>query len=455
MAQRWLKRRLTLTEQFSLISLGILLSGMLIIGWWVSSRIESAAINQTANVTALYMDSFVAPLIQDILQTNAIDPTHQQQFDHLLVNSQLSQEIVSIKIWSPSGEILYSKIPGLKGLRFTDDPDLHESLRGNVVSRLSPLNKPENAFERVHWSTLIETYAPVREEGTGRVIAVAEFYQNAAPLVAQIASAQQQSWLVVMMATLAMYGLLYGVVRSANRTIERQKTQLQQSVDRLTALLAENQHLHHRVQTAATRATEINEQFLRRIGRDLHDGPAQDLALALMQIDDLNQARTTQTDTIRHALESALHEIRTLASGLQLPELEALDTAQVGRRAVREFQHKSGVSVEFEVDPKLPALSPPKKVAIYRVIVEALHNANRHAGAKDIHGRLWAENGAVCLEVSDNGPGFDPTTINADGEHLGIAGLEQRVTLLNGTFEIRPNEPTGTRVSVRLPVEGD
>ncbi len=454
MYRRWFSHRLTFSEQFLLICLGILLGGMLIIGWWVASRIEDAVINQTASETALYMDGFVAPLIQDIIQQDEVDPTHQAQFDHLLVNTALSQQIVSIKIWSPDGTILYSKIPGLKGLRFDTDPDLEESLTGHVVSRLSPLDKPENMFERVHWSSLIETYAPVRSPETGQIIAVAEFYQNAQPLIAQITSAQQQSWLVVGIATLAMYGLLYRLVRTANRTINDQQAQLQRSVDRLTTLLAENKTLHHRLRMAAARAAEINEEFLRRIGRDLHDGPAQDLALALLQIDDLYQDKPSQAGTVRHALQSALHEIRTLAAGLQLPELESLDTTQVGRRAVREFQHKSGATVDFDVEQKLPALSLPKKIAIYRVILEALNNAYRHAGAKGVHGRLWTANGDVCVEVADNGPGFDPSSVNLD-EHLGIAGLQQRVTLLNGTFDIRPNDPTGTRVSVRVPVEGD
>jgi signal transduction histidine kinase len=224
-------------------------------------------------------------------------------------------------------------------------------------------------------------------------------------------------------------------------------------VKELGALLDENQDLRRRLQAAAAREAEINEQFLHRIGRDLHDGPAQDLALALLHLDEACRVNPPQLETIRHALQSALNEIRTLAAGLQLPELESLSTTDVVRRAVREFQRKTGAAVELEPDLALPPLSLSKKIAIYRVIAEALYNSYRHAGAKNLRVQLGASPQSIWAEIVDSGPGFDPATLSADGNHLGIAGLQQRVALLAGSFDIKSHKDGGTRIRVDLPLE--
>ncbi len=449
----WLKRRLTLSDQFLLISFVILLGGMLIIGWWVASRIEDAVITQTADVTALYMKSFVAPLLQGLATSNKLGTDEHQQLRNLITNTPLGQEIVSVKVWSTEGTMLFSLEPALIGQNNNADVDLQAALSGETVSHLTTLDSSQPVVSGKVQNELIQTYVPVYATGTTRIIAVVGFYQFSEPLISQIDSAKQQSWLVVGGATMLMYLLLSGLVSQGSRTIDRQQRQLQQSVHDLAALLEENQGLHHRLQIAAARTTELNEQSLRRIGRDLHDGPAQDLALALLRLDDVCQAEPAQVETIRHALHSALYEIRTLAAGLQLPELDPLEPAEVARRAVREFQRKTGDTVEVEIKEPVPPLSLSKKIAVYRVIAESLHNSYLHAGGKDLLVKVEADNKSVCVEISDAGPGFDTGLLTASADHLGIAGLQQRIALLAGTFEVQSSQATGTRVRITLPLK--
>ena len=84
---------------------------------------------------------------------------------------------------------------------------------------------------------------------------------------------------------LVSYLVLHGIVRQASVTIDRQQTALRQQVGELSSLLAQNAALHQRVSAAAARTTTLNERSLRRIGADLHDGPAQMLSLALLRLD--------------------------------------------------------------------------------------------------------------------------------------------------------------------------
>ncbi len=292
-AMNWFPRmaallaRLTLAQRFMLASLVILISGMAGIGAWVGRQIEDGVVHRTAGTTALYVDSLVAPLLQELADSDTLTPEHSAQLGAVLGDTPLGQSLISFKVWNRNGRVLYSTDPDVTGQVFAIGPDLNEALDGDVSADISDLSKAENAFERARagGKRVLEMYTPVRLRGTDRVIAVAEFYQRIDELEREIGAAQQRSWLIVGAATLLMYLLLAVLVQRASNTIVRQQRELSAQVVRLTDLLAQNAELHARVRRAAARTTALNERILRRISAELHDGPAQDLALALLRID--------------------------------------------------------------------------------------------------------------------------------------------------------------------------
>ena len=88
-------------------------------------------------------------------------------------------------------------------------------------------------------------------------------------------------------------------------------------------------------------------------------------------------------DSIRRSLNDALQEIRNLSAGLALPELGELSLDQSLQRLVRTHERRTGTSVKMQIE-ELPAeLTLPVKIAIYRFVQEALHNAYHHGGGKD------------------------------------------------------------------------
>jgi len=207
--------RLSFAGQFVVLSLAILTIGMLTIGLWVQSAIEQVVINRTAGVTALYVDSFVSPLVQELPGRGELSATERADLDRLITRTPLGSQVVSFKIWSRGGEILYSPNPELVGRTFEMSDELQQAFAGEVVSEVSDLTDPENEYERANWETLIETYAPIRSEGSGAVFAVSEFYQLPDSLQAEVRSAQVRSWAIVSIATVVMYLLLVGMVRRA------------------------------------------------------------------------------------------------------------------------------------------------------------------------------------------------------------------------------------------------
>jgi signal transduction histidine kinase len=247
-----------------------------------------------------------------------------------------------------------------------------------------------------------------------------------------------------------------------------QQAALRDNLNKLDAMLKQNKELHERVRRAAARTTALNERYLRNISADLHDGPAQDLALALLRIESLadpHDGDSASTDhlpphmiedfrTVRTAVSSALAELRTISAGLRLPAIEPLSPAETIRRAVRDYEQKTQcqVTLNLGVMPDEAPLSV--KITLYRVLQEALTNGYRHAGGKDQAVTITALNGRrneLCIEVTDAGTGFDPQS-QWTGRHLGLAGMRERVEVLGGRFEIYSAPGPGTRIQATLPL---
>ena len=217
---------LTLTWRFALVSFVILLTGMLIIGWWVTRQIEQGVLNRTASVTASFVSSAVAPLLVDLSEGDEITLDRMNDLDVLLTETELGRRVVSFKVWSPSGEILYSPDRKMVGRTFVVSDHLASALEGRTVSEISDLSEPENEFERSRYSRLLETYTPLRSLGSDRITGAVEFYEETAILEAELADSKFRSWLIVGGATVLMYMLLVGMVGHASRTISWQRREL-------------------------------------------------------------------------------------------------------------------------------------------------------------------------------------------------------------------------------------
>jgi len=284
-------------------------------------------------------------------------------------------------------------------------------------------------------------------------------------LNAEIASAQRRSWLIFAMGTMFMYLALVGFVRIASNTIRRQQLELTAQVSQLKELIKQNGELDDRVRRAAANATALNEHFLRRISAELHDGPSQELALALMRLDrTLSQHENSsiaasdsafgeQLGVIQNSLQHANQEIRTIAAGLGLPQLESLSLSECITRAIRSHERRSGTKVSFEAVGLPEETSLPVKITAYRVIQEALNNAHHHAGGLGQSVQTDVQSAALRLIISDQGPGFNTSSPIDWDAHLGLAGMRERVESLGGWFHIESEINLGTKITALIPLQ--
>ncbi|HET7092874.1 MAG TPA: sensor histidine kinase [Thermomicrobiales bacterium] len=270
---------------------------------------------------------------------------------------------------------------------------------------------------------------------------------------------------MVGVATALIYLLLSVFVRRASDTIARQQRALSSQVARLTDLLRQNDELHERVRGAAVRTTALNERFLRRFSAELHDGPAQEIGLALLRLDHVaersaapeldaadREAMRDDLDRVQASLQRALQEIRALCGGLSLPHLAALSVGETVDHVVRGHRRRAGCEPEVVVRA-LPADAPlATKIALYRIVQEALANAWRHAGGAELRLVVEGDDGRLRVEVADAGPGFDLTTIGGEGDRLGLLGMRERVESLGGEFRVESTPGAGARIVATLPV---
>ena len=452
---------LSLARRYLLLSLVFVVVGGGITAFALGQLIETSAINRTTSVTALYVESFVAPELQSLASSASLKQSEIDSLQRLLNDTPLGRKVVSFRIWSTDGRVLYSPVPDLIGRQFDMTGERGQAARGAVIGDISDLTDPENVYERQHWSRLIEIYLPVRASGAPDIIAVAELYQLPDELEAEVNRDRLIAWGLVAGATVLAYLALARVVRQGSETIVRQDRELRERVRELSTLLDQNARLHDRIRHAASRTTALTELERRRIGSDLHDGPSQTLAFAMLRLDAVEgrlevpgQAADADLLAVRGALQEALADMRTIAAGLRTPELELAKPAEIVRRAVADHEHRSGTRAAVNVRG-IPARAPlATKIALYRILSEALSNAARHGGGAGVEVRVTdTGDGYLSVAVSDKGPGFDSSRKPGPG-HLGLAGMRERAELLGGRFELESSLGAGTSVRAFLPLAG-
>jgi len=450
---RWNAR--SLASQFFITGGVVSIMAMLLIGILLTRLIEDAVIHNSGAATALYVDSVVAPLLPDMQTETLLDEGSAQALNETLSQGALGKRLVSFKLWRSDGTILYSHEQELIGRKFPVSDKLRQAFSGALVARYEVASDPESEKERQLGKPLMEIYNPVLQPWSGQPVAVVEFYETAEGLADSIARARLWSWASVAGLTAIFFLALSALVFRGSRLIEAQRSDLRDKVTELSALLAEKLALQRRLQRSSLRAAALNETYLRSVGADLHDGPAQHIAYASLRLDSemLVDAKTSpdmrekELSWIRSSLAEAMREIRTICRGLVLPEIEGASFAEIIERVVSAHETRTASTVSRSVEDDRSDLSAAVKICVYRFVQEALNNAYRHGGGIEQSVTARVRNGEVRIEVRDQGDGFDPNEVRPTS--LGLAGLRERVDSLGGDFDIKTSG-AGTVVSMTL-----
>ena len=429
---------LSLVKQFALMACIVVGAGMVVLGSFVSAEIENDVVHNAAEGMALYVSSFdESHLYDELTNGSELSEASLQTLDDSFMYTELGRQILSVKIWRPDGNVAYATTRDLIITDFWTNPNLQKALHGEVSAQFgNPADEPE-ALVRKLGIPLLKIYAPIHGKKSDRVIAVAQFFTRADLLQADLETARLRSWIAVAAVALLQIASLYGIVWRGNKTIESQRAVL---VD------------------ARRASVETNERFLRRVGADLHDGPAQLISLALLRLSSLHpllapeHSKSEEFEKIHAALQDCLREIRHLSAGLAPPHLDSLPLQKVLELAVRQHQQRTGSTVDATIDTLPADISPLHKVFIYRFVQQGLLNAYRHAGGVGQRIHAFCDGNLLTVEVADDGPGFCPSK-NGSGDGLGLAGLRDRIESLGGTFSLETQIGSGTKLRASFQID--
>lgn len=215
------------------------------------------------------------------------------------------------------------------------------------------------------------------------------------------------------------------------------------------ALALENARLHQQAQQAAVLAERG------RLARELHDSVTQSLySITLLaegwrrleaagRLDDKQEPLTE----IGAIAQQALKEMRLLVHELRPPDLEAVGLLTALHSRLSAVEKRAGIEARLVADDVVD-LPPDVEAGLYRIAVEALNNALKHAAATSVTVHLRTHEGRIELEVEDNGQGFDMSTLERR-RGLGLDSMKERAEKLGGRLTIysAPGEGTKVRVS--------
>jgi two-component system sensor histidine kinase DegS len=210
------------------------------------------------------------------------------------------------------------------------------------------------------------------------------------------------------------------------------------------------------------RVIKAQEEERRRVARDIHDGPAQMMANAVLQVEIVDKlldrdppAAASEMKDLRRIINDSLKDLRRIIFDLRPMILDDLGLAPALRRYTDDFSSRHSLPVKMKVLGVETRIDPIVEVALFRIVQEALHNARKHALASRVVVTLGYGPDAVGVSIEDDGKGFDPTGVSRNwgqSDKFGLSGMRERAKLFGGSLDVDTAPGEGTKITVRIPV---
>jgi|HubBroStandDraft_3_1064219.scaffolds.fasta_scaffold09985_2 signal transduction histidine kinase len=211
--------------------------------------------------------------------------------------------------------------------------------------------------------------------------------------------------------------------------------------------------LREDLQRARERLVVAREEERRRLRRDLHDGIGPALAGLTLKTETARallppgtEGASRQLHDLGEEIRCTVVDVRRLVEGLRPPALDELGLAGACAQAVERLTAGAGLAAGVDAGDDLPALPAAVEVAAYRIVVEAVTNTVRHAGARHCRVSITCTPAGLAVEVTDDGTGL----VAAGQPGHGLAIMRERAEELGGTVTVRDGSP-GVTIQARLP----
>ncbi len=388
---RWQSARLS----YKLVGIAAALLLCLLAGLaaFIADRFVEAVIAKFADQVALYADSIVSPVTQEIARKSSISEEKKRELDSIFAPTVIKRPVLSFRIWV-GNRIIYSNSPELIGREFPPSASREQAWSGLVAAELNRLESDDDEPTRALNVPILEVYSPLREAVTGRIFALAETHEFATDVLQQTRSVTEAVWCVFATVALAIIALFLFVLSKVRREDAQFRMLLR----------------------ANARVSEISEAHMQRLGTELHAGPVQLVGLALLKLDGVRDmmaklgapSDAKAVDAVRGALWSALEELGKLTESLVPSRLETLSLARTIEAAARRHELRTGVSINREIGT-LPEQVPfPVKAAVHRLLLEVLGTLLEEAQSHSLKVRTSGGFLEIEIQVAKPANAYEP-----------------------------------------------
>jgi len=193
-----------------------------------------------------------------------------------------------------------------------------------------------------------------------------------------------------------------------------------------------------------------------RMARDLHDTLAHSLAALSVQLEALRtlirrdpEAALQAVDEAASLAKSGLEESRQAIGALRSDPVTTLGLVGALRGELRSLEARTGLTSALQVAGEGPDLTDEETQGLFRIVQEALNNAERHASAQQVTLSIAFGSDSTDMTVHDDGAGFDPQVIGDD--RYGLTGMQERAAMLGAKLQVHSHAGGGTTVRLSLP----
>lgn len=239
---------------------------------------------------------------------------------------------------------------------------------------------------------------------------------------------------------------------------------LRTSEQTTSQLLQKSRRMQEELRHLSRRLLSVQEEERKRISRELHDVVAQALTGINVRLSMLKTQSTASTKdllkkiaTTQRLVLKSVEIVHRFARDLRPTVLDDLGLIPALQSYVKAVRQETGLKIDLSAFPGIEKLEVGAKTVLYRVVQEALSNVAQHAQASRVNVRLTDHNDKVCMDIVDNGRGFQMGKIEAveSGVHLGLLGMRERVEMVGGTFCVKSAPGKQTAIRVEIPHRQD
>ena len=223
----------------------------------VSDHLQTTAVAEAVRTTEAVVRGYVDPLVTSEVLADPTSPAGVG-LDADLQRLVSTGKILRIKIWGEDGTVVFSDLPALRGRQFPVEDDLADVFTGEVSTEFSDGTDAENVFEHGLADRFLSIYLPIRAADGGQVIGAYEVYEDAAPIVADIAQTRQDVLLIVGGMALGILALLYAAFSVASRRLTKQNRRLVEQAIKEQILTTDLRRNQERFRSLVQNSVDVN-----------------------------------------------------------------------------------------------------------------------------------------------------------------------------------------------------